>query len=153
MRTVEDLLNQKGWDVFTVSADASVHDAVTIMCERNVGAVIVAEGGSPVGIISERDCVRRVLLTGRSTRDTKVSQVMTTGVRSVSVHDTVDYCMQQITDRRIRHLPVLENGLLIGMISVGDVVKAQLSEQEDVISGLESYIHGPSASVRPPPAE
>lgn len=150
MRTVEDLLNHKGWDVFTVAADASVHDAINIMCTRNVGAVVVVENGTPIGIISERDCVRRVMLLGRSTRDTSISAIMTSPVRSVSLHDTVDDCMQMMTERRIRHLPVLDNGLLVGMISVGDVVKAQLTEQEEVISGLESYIHGPSASVRPP---
>jgi CBS domain-containing protein len=150
MRTVEDLLNQKGWDVFTVGADASVHDVISIMSTRNVGAIVVVENGTPVGIISERDCVRRVMLTGRSTRDTSIGAVMTSPVRSVSLHDTVDDCMQLMTDRRIRHLPVLDNGLLIGMVSVGDVVKAQLTEQEELISGLESYIHGPSASVRPP---
>jgi signal-transduction protein with cAMP-binding, CBS, and nucleotidyltransferase domain len=149
MRTVEDLLNQKGWDVFTVGADASVHDVISLMCSRNVGAIVVAENGAPVGIISERDCVRRVMLSGRSTRDTAISAVMTSPVRSVSLHDTVDDCMQLMTERRIRHLPVLDNGLLIGMVSVGDAVKAQLTEQEEVISGLESYIHGPSARVRP----
>jgi CBS domain-containing protein len=150
MRTVEDLLNQKGWDVFTVGADASVHDVISIMATRNVGAIVVTDNGTPVGIISERDCVRRVMLSGRSTRDTSIAAVMTSPVRSVSLHDTVDNCMQLMTDRRIRHLPVLDNGLLVGMISVGDVVKAQLTEQEELISGLESYIHGPSASVRPP---
>jgi CBS domain-containing protein len=150
MRTVEELLNQKGWDVFTVSADASVHDVVSIMAERNVGAIVVAENGAPVGIVSERDFVRRVMLQGRSPKETNITQVMSTAVRSVSLHDSVDHCMQQMTDRRIRHLPVLDNGLLVGMISVGDVVKTQLSEKEDMIAGLESYIHGPSASVRPP---
>ncbi|HEY6880559.1 MAG TPA: CBS domain-containing protein [Polyangiales bacterium] len=150
MRTVEELLNQKGWDVFTVSADASVHDVVSIMSERNVGAIVVTEKETPVGIISERDCVRRVMLPGRSTRATSISAVMSSPVRTVGLRDTVDQCMQLMTDRRIRHLPVVDNGALVGMISVGDVVKAQLSEQEELICGLESYIHGPSASVRPP---
>jgi CBS domain-containing protein len=151
MRTVEELLNQKGWDVFTVAADASVHDVVSIMAERNVGAIVVVENGAPVGIISERDCVRRVMKPGRSPRDTSISAVMTAPVRSVSLHDTVDLCMKQMTERRIRHLPVLDNGLLVGMISVGDVVKAQLADQEDLICSMESYIHGSSSvSVRPP---
>lgn len=150
MRTVEELLNQKGWDVFTVDAGASVHDVITIMCARNVGAIVVAENGTPVGIISERDCVRRVMLSGRPPRDTAIAAVMTSPVRSVGLQDSVDDCMKLMTERRIRHLPVLDNGLLVGMVSVGDVVKAQLSEQEELISGLESYIHGPSASVRPP---
>jgi CBS domain-containing protein len=88
------------------------------------------------------------MLHGRSARDTRVGQVMSGSVQTVSPHDTIDYCMQQMTDRRLRHLPVVERGVLIGMISVGDAVKAQLSDQEDVISGLESYIHGPSVGVR-----
>jgi CBS domain-containing protein len=149
MRTVEELLNQKGWEVFTVSADATVHDVVSIMSERNVGAIVVTENGAPIGIVSERDFVRRMMLQGRSPKDTNITQVMSSGMRSVSLQDTVDYCMQQMTDRRIRHLPVLDNGLLVGMISVGDVVKTQLAEQQDTIIGLETYIHGPSVSVRP----
>jgi CBS domain-containing protein len=151
MQTVEELLKQKGRNVWTVSPDASVHDAVDLMCERNIGAILVCTGDEVLGILSERDCVRRVMLHGRSSRDTRVSQVMSGSIRSVSPHDTVDHCMQQMTDKRVRHLPVLDDdGMLVGMISVGDVVKAQLSEQENLISGLESYIHGTSASVRPP---
>ena len=150
MRTVDDLLGQKGRDVYVVAPDASVHDAVRIMCERNVGAVVVCSNRELVGIISERDCVRRVMLPGRSPHETKVSQAMTHPVRSVGVHDSVDHCMQMMTDKRVRHLPVMDGTRVVGMISVGDVVKAQLTEQEEVISGLESYIHGPSASVRPP---
>jgi CBS domain-containing protein len=150
MQTVEELLKQKGRAVWTVSPDATVHDAVDLMCERNIGAVVVCTGDEVLGVLSERDCVRRVMRHGRSAHDTKVSQVMTTAVRSVSAHDTVDHCMQQITDKRIRHLPVLDDGSLVGMISVGDVVKAQLAEQESLISGLETYIHGGSSvSVRP----
>ncbi|MEY4514084.1 MAG: hypothetical protein RLZZ450_6206 [Pseudomonadota bacterium] len=148
MRTVEELLNEKGRDVFEVSPDASVQDAIRLMAERNVGAVLVRADDEVLGILSERDCVRRVMLHGRSARDTRVGQVMSGSVQTVSPHDTIDYCMQQMTDRRLRHLPVVERGVLIGMISVGDAVKAQLSDQEDVISGLESYIHGPSVGVR-----
>jgi signal-transduction protein with cAMP-binding, CBS, and nucleotidyltransferase domain len=150
MQTVEELLKQKGRDVWTVAPEASVHDAVELMCERNIGAIVVCTGEEVLGILSERDCVRRVMAHGRSARDTRVSQVMTSAVRSVSLHDTVDDCMQLITDKRVRHLPVLDDGMLVGMISVGDVVKAQLREQESLISGLESYIHGASVSVRPP---
>lgn len=150
MRRVKDLLEEKGHDVFVVSPDATVHDAVRMMCDRNVGAVVVCDQGDLVGILSERDCVRRVMLQGRSARTTRVSEVMTTSVCSVSLYDTVDQCMQLITDRRFRHLPVLDGTRVVGIISVGDAVKAQLSEKDDLIVGLESYIHGPSASVRPP---
>jgi len=151
MQTVEELLERKGRKVWTVSPDASVHDAIELLCTHNIGAVVVCVGDEVVGVFSERYCVRRVMLQGRAARDTKVSQVMTSQVRAVNAHDSVDHCMQLITDKRVRHLPVLEEGRLVGMISVGDVVKTQLNDQENVISGLESYIHGPSASVRPPP--
>jgi signal-transduction protein with cAMP-binding, CBS, and nucleotidyltransferase domain len=148
MRTVEELLNQKGHDVYEVSPDASVQDAIRLMAERNVGAVLVRADDEVLGILSERDCVRRVMLQGRSARDTRVGQVMSGSVQTVSRHDTIEYCMQQMTDRRLRHLPVVEDGQLLGMISVGDAVKAQLSDQEEIISGLESYIHGPGVSAR-----
>jgi CBS domain-containing protein len=149
MRTVEELLKEKGRDVYAVSPDATVHEAIGVMAERNVGAVVVRNGDEVLGILSERDCVRRVMLLGRAARDTRVGQVMSGAVRTVSLHDSIDQCMQLMTERRLRHLPVIDNGQLVGMISVGDAVKAQLSDQEDLISGLESYIHGPSVSVRP----
>jgi CBS domain-containing protein len=150
MRTVDELLSQKGRDVYTVSPEATVYEAARVMAERNVGAVLVSENGDAVGIFSERDCTRRVLLEGRSAHDTRVEDVMTGVLRAVSLHDSVDHCMQMMTDKRVRHLPVVDDGRVVGVISVGDVVKAQLSEQEELISGLESYIHGTSASVRPP---
>lgn len=150
MRTVDDLLSHKGRDVWHVSPSATVYEAARVMSERNVGAVLVCADGNPVGIISERDLTRRVLLEDRPARHTRVEEVMTGVLRSVSRHDTVDHCMQLMTDKRVRHLPVVEGGRVVGMISVGDVVKEQLTEQEELISGLESYIHGPSASVRPP---
>jgi CBS domain-containing protein len=150
MQTVGDLLNRKGRDVWFISPDATVHEAAALMEERNVGAVLVCKDGQILGILSERDCVRRVMLQRRSPASTRVREVMTTPIQSVTLHETVDHCMQQMTDRRVRHLPVVEGGQLLGMISMGDVMKAELSEQEDLISGLESYIHGPSASARPP---
>lgn len=152
MQTVEELLKQKGRDVWSVAPQASVHEAISVMTERNVGAVLVCTGRTAVGILSERDCVRRVMLPGRSALDTRVEQIMTKPVRTVSLHDSVDECMKLMTDNRMRHLPVMDSGELVGMISVGDVVKAQLNEQEQLISGLESYIHGPSVSTRPPAA-
>jgi signal-transduction protein with cAMP-binding, CBS, and nucleotidyltransferase domain len=150
MQTVDDLLNRKGRDVYMVAPSATVYEAARVMVERNVGAVLISTQGDAIGILSERDCMRRVMLEGRSPHDTHVEDVMTGVLRSVSLHDTVDHCMQMMTDKRVRHLPVVDNGRVVGMISVGDVVKAQLSEQEQLISGLESYIHGPSASARPP---
>lgn len=150
MQTVQQLLDRKGWGVWSVSPRTSVHEAMTQLEERNVGAVLVLEGDRIVGILSERDCVRRVMLDQLPSMTTPVSQVMTTPVKCVKVHDTVDRCMRTITELRVRHLPVLEGERAVGMISVGDVVKAQLSEQESLIHDLESYITGSPASVRPP---
>jgi len=150
MRTVDDVLSEKGRELHVVAPDATVHEAVRIMAERNIGAVVVCSRGELLGIISERDCVRRVMLQGRSAHETRVDQAMTSPVRSVGLRDSIDRCMQLMTDKRVRHLPVVEGKRVVGMLSVGDAVKAQISEQEDLIEGLESYIHGPSASVRPP---
>lgn len=150
MQTVGDLLKQKGRDVFHVAPTATVLEAAALMSERNVGAVLVCSNGQIAGILSERDCVRRVMLQRKSPLETRVAEVMTSPIKSVSTNNTVDECMQLMTDRRIRHLPVVEGSRLVGIISMGDVMKAELTEQENVISGLESYICGPSASVRPP---
>ena len=150
MQTVGDLLKQKGSDVFHIAPTATVLEAAALMAERNVGAILVCSNGQIAGILSERDCVRRVMLQRRTALETRVADVMTTPIKCVSLKESVDQCMQLMTDRRIRHLPVVESGRLVGIISMGDVMKAELMEQENVISGLESYIHGPSASVRPP---
>ena len=150
MLTVGDLLNHKGSNVWSVSPEATVHDAASLMSERNVGAVLVCSGTQIIGILSERDCVRRVMLQRRSALTTHVAEVMTSPIKCVSLHESVDHCMELMTERRIRHLPVVEEGRLLGIVSMGDVMKAELSQQENLISGLESYIHGTSASVRPP---
>jgi len=150
MQTVEQLLDRKGWGVWSVSPDTSVHDAMAQLAERNVGAVLVLDSERIVGIFSERDCVWRVMLKQLPSLTTPVSQVMSTPVKCVKVHDTVERCMRTISQLRVRHLPVLEGERAVGMISVGDVVKAQLSEQESLIHDLETYITGSPASVRPP---
>lgn len=150
MLTVGDLLNHKGSNVWSVSPEATVHEAASLMSERNVGAVLVCSGTQIVGILSERDCVRRVMLQRRSALTTHVAEVMTSPIKCVSLHESVDECMGLMTERRIRHLPVVEEGRLLGIVSMGDVMKAELSQQENLITGLESYIHGTSASVRPP---
>jgi CBS domain-containing protein len=142
MQTVQQLLNHKGWGAWSISADATVHEALTLLCERNVGALLVTDAERPVGILSERDCVRRVMLPRRPAAITRVHEVMTAPVRWVRTVDTVEFCMRTMTEQRVRHLPVLEDERVVGMISVGDVVKAQLSEQESLIHDLESYISG-----------
>jgi CBS domain-containing protein len=149
MQTVKQVLSLKGWDVWSVAPDQTVHEAMALLSERNVGALPVIEDGRLLGIFSERDCVRRVMLARRSSTETRVRTVMTSPVKSVRVTETVDSCMRIMTDLRIRHLPVLEADRVVGMISVGDLVKAQLTEKESLINDLESYISG-SPSARPP---
>ena len=137
---VEQLLTDKGREVYTISPDATVLEALQKLAEHNIGALPVTEGGQRVGIFSERDYARKVILRGRASRDTSVRDSMTPDVVSVTPGDDMAFCMQLMTDKRIRHLPVLEDGRLIGLISVGDVVKAVMAEQKFMIEQLESYI-------------
>ena len=148
MQTVQQLLSQKGTQVWSVSPEQSVYEATAKLSERNVGALVVLDDERMVGIFSERDCVRRVMLARRSFTDTRVREVMTTAVKTARLSDSVDRCMRVMTELRIRHLPVIEEDRVVGMISVGDLVKAQLSEQESLIHDLESYIGGTGAGVR-----
>jgi len=149
MQTVQQLLSQKGTQVWSVSPEQSVYEATAQLSERNVGALIVLDDEERlVGIFSERDCVRRVMLARRSFTDTRVRDVMTTSVKVARLNDSVDRCMRTVTELRIRHLPVVEDERVVGMISVGDLVKAQLSEQESLIHDLESYIGGTGAGLR-----
>jgi CBS domain-containing protein len=150
MQTVQQLLDRKGWGVWSIAPDARVYEAISLLAAHNVGAVVVTRGEQLAGILSERDCVRRVMLEGRSANATRVADVMTAAVTSVRTEDTVERCMRIMTDQRMRHLPVVEGDRVVGMISVGDVVKAQISEQEALINDLESYITGSPVSVRPP---
>lgn len=140
--TVGQLLRSKGSEVWSVRSDASVYEALTDMASRDVGALPVVDDGKLVGILSERDYARKVILKGRSSRETKVSEVMTSSVVTVQPEQTMQDCMELMTARRIRHLPVEKNGDLIGIISVGDVVKATIAEQAFLIEQLQSYIQG-----------
>ena len=140
--TVGQLLRSKGSQVWSVRSDASVYEALTDMASRDVGALPVVDDGKLVGILSERDYARKVILKGRSSRETKVSEVMTSSVVTVQPEQTMQDCMELMTARRIRHLPVEKNGDLIGIISVGDVVKATIAEQAFLIEQLQSYIQG-----------
>lgn len=152
MQTVQQLLNRKGWGAWAVSPETALLDALMQLEARNVGALVVLDHERLLGILSERDCVRRVMLAGLSPVTTLVNEVMSSPVLSVKLHDSVDYCMRTMTDLRVRHLPVVDGERVVGMISVGDIVKAQLSEQESLIHDLESYIVGSPATVRPPAA-
>lgn len=147
MQTVQHLLGRKGSQVWSVSPDQSVFEATSLLAQRNIGALVVLEDERLVGIFSERDCVRRVVLARRSLTDTCVGDVMTRSVKIARLHDTVDYCMRVMTELRIRHLPIVDEERVVGVISVGDLVKAQLSEQESLIHDLESYIGGTAAGM------
>jgi CBS domain-containing protein len=140
MKTVRQLLQAKGREVHSVAPDARVFDALKLMAERNVGALVVLEGARLAGIFSERDYARKVILLGKSSHDIPVREIMTAKVITVHPGQTVEECMELMTEKRIRHLPVLEGERLVGMLSIGDLVKEVIAEQEQTIKQLESYI-------------
>jgi len=142
MQTVRQLLQEKGHIVWSIGPDESVYDAVKLMAEKGIGALIVVDRAKTVGMLSERDYARKVILVGRSSKETKIREIMTTQVISADPHQSVQECMTIMTEKRIRHLPVMEDDQLIGMISIGDLVKAIIAEQQFVISQLEHYISG-----------
>lgn len=140
MLTVRELLGKKGGEVWSVGPDRTVYDALQLMSDRNVGAILVLDGSRLLGILSERDYARQVILKGKASRDTPVREIMTTKVICVVPERTIEDCMALMTDKHIRHLPVLEDGRLVGVLSIGDVVKAVISEKQFIIEQLESYI-------------
>jgi CBS domain-containing protein len=142
MQTVNQLLKVKGGQVFAVSPADSVLHSIEIMAERHIGALLVMDDGSLLGIISERDYARKVILMNRSSRDTPVGDIMTAPAVTVTPDDTVHHCMELMTDGRFRHLPVVEAGRVVGMLSIGDLVKAVIEEQSEKIEQLERYIAG-----------
>ncbi len=142
MKQVRQLLASKGHDVWSITPDASVYSALEFMAEKDIGALPVLEGERLAGIFSERDYARKVILMGRASKETPVRDVMTKKVYVVQPSYTVEACMALMTEKRIRHLPVVEEDKLIGIISIGDVVKDIIAEQEFVIEQLENYISG-----------
>ena len=142
MGTVSDLLRVKGHDVHTIERRASVLDAVRRMVDRNVGSLLVLDGGEIVGIITERDYLREIVLKGRTSRETPVEAIMTKQLVVVSPEDTIESCMAVMTEKRIRHLPVLREGSLAGLISIGDVVRRLSQDQKAEIRYLTDYITG-----------
>lgn len=141
MKTVRDILAIKGNEVFTVGADATVFDALGIMADKEVGALLVTgEKGQPVGLFSEREYARQVVLKGKASRDIPVRDIMVQNVVFVRPDQTVEDCMALMTDKRVRHLPVIDGGKVAGVVSIGDVVKTMISEKEFIISQLENYI-------------
>jgi CBS domain-containing protein len=142
MRTIRQILEQKGYEVLTIDPGASVYSAIEIMADNGIGSLMVMEDNRPVGLISERDYARKVILMGRSSRDTEVREVMTTHVYCVHPEQTVEECMALMTEKRVRHLPVTEDSRLLGIVSIGDLVKSIIAEQQFIIEQLEHYICG-----------
>lgn len=141
MATVRHLLDRKDRAVFSIEPDEPVLEAIRMMAEHHVGALLVMHGEELQGIVSERDYARKVILKGRSSAETAVSQIMSSPVVTVSLSNSVQECMQLMTARRVRHLPVVEGRRVVGMVSIGDLVKAVMEEQQHTIEQLESYIH------------
>lgn len=143
MKTVADILKAKGiTQTYTIHPAATVLEAITLMAEKGIGAVVVTEGEAVVGILSERDYARKVLLMERSSYNTEVADIMSANVITVTPKHSNEFCMQLMTEKRLRHLPVLDEGKLVGLVSIGDLVKDIISDQQSLIHQLESYIRG-----------
>lgn len=142
MATVQQLLKGKGREVWTLNPDESVLDAIRMMAEKDVGALVVTDGDKPVGIFTERDYARRVILEDRQSKTTPIRDVMSTHIVCASPEQTIEECMAVMTEKRVRHLPVLAEGKLAGIVSIGDLVKSRIADQEFIIEQLAHYIHG-----------
>ena len=140
--TIEAILAQKGTDIFSVSPDATVYDAVALMADKNVGALLVIQEATLVGLISERDYTRKVMLRGKRSRETFVHEIMSSGLTVISPREPVENCLRMMTDKRIRHLPVVDGEAIRGVISIGDLVKWVIATQSAAIQHLEMYISG-----------
>lgn len=142
MKLVKHLLDFKGRDIVSITPDASVLDAIKLMADKLVGSLLVMEGDKLIGIVTERDYARKVIIKGRSSQSTKVSEIMTSDIFSATWDNTVDECMALMTQRKIRHLPVVDDGAVTGVLSIGDLVGAIISDQQAEIEQLEHYISG-----------
>lgn len=140
MKSVRDILKTKGADVWCVAPDDTVFAALQRMAEKEVGALVVTEGGQVVGLLSEREYARKVALLGRSSPTTRVREIMVSPVVYVQLHQTIEECMALMTEKRTRHLPVIEDGKLVGLISIGDIVKSVIADQQFTIEQLVRYI-------------
>lgn len=140
MRTVRQLLASKAPEVYAIGPDAPVIDAIRLMAEKRIGAVVVLQGGALAGILSERDYARKIVLEGRSSKDTQVREIMSAEVLTIGLDDTVEGCMQIVTERRIRHLPVVDGDAVLGVVSIGDLVKAVIEDQQLELDQLQRYI-------------
>jgi CBS domain-containing protein len=142
MKTVKNILRVKGSKVYSISPDATVYEALNRMADKNVGAMLVFEGNNLVGMISERDYSRKTVLKGRLSKGTAVRDIMTTELVTVHPDDDIEACMELFTDKRVRHLPVIEKGKVVGIVSIGDIVKSIIDYKDFIIEELENYIKG-----------
>ena len=142
MKLIKHLLDRKGRQIVSIRPDATVLDAIRLMGEKNIGAVAVMDGDRLLGIMSERDYARKVIVKGRASDSTPVSAIMTADVVTTSSLETVNHCMALMTERRIRHLPVVDDNVVVGVISIGDLVQAIIADQQEAIEQLEQYISG-----------
>jgi CBS domain-containing protein len=140
--TIDAILNTKGGEIYSIAPDATVFEAIAMMDDKNVGALLVMRNDQVVGIISERDYTRKVFLRGKRSRETQVAEIMSPEVTVTHPREPVDKCLRMMTDKHIRHLPVVDGGSVVGVISIGDLVKYIISCQSAAIAHLESYIHG-----------
>ncbi|MCI0746850.1 MAG: CBS domain-containing protein [Verrucomicrobia subdivision 3 bacterium] len=140
--TIEEVLRHKSGELYTISPDATVFDAIQQMADKNIGALLVMAGSDLIGVISERDYTRKVALKGKSSRDTRVQEILSTPVIAVTPHHTVEECMRLMTVNRVRHLPIMRGNEVIGIVSIGDLVNSIISAQSVTITQLESYITG-----------
>ena len=140
--TVRDILQNKGGEVWTTSPETTVYDAIGLMGEKNIGALVAVDGGEVIGVLSERDYSRKVVLQNRTSRDTLVGDILSRPAITVGCGDSIETCMQLMTSRRIRHLPVVEDGALIGLVSMGDLVNWVMQSQRHTIQQLQGYISG-----------
>jgi CBS domain-containing protein len=140
--TIGTVLHHKGATVWTISPQATVYDAIQLLAQKNIGALPVVEGDKLIGIFSERDYTRKVALEGKTSHNTKVGEILTTTIATISPHDTVEEAMRLMSEKHIRHLPVMENGRMVGLVSIGDMVNWIISAQTATIDQMESYLSG-----------
>jgi CBS domain-containing protein len=140
MKTVRNILQYKSQSIYSVDPDTSVLDALKIMMDKNISALLVMNGPELKGIFTERDYARKIILQGKSSKETKIKEAMTANLEVINPNSSIDYCMQIMTDKHIRHLPIVDNGKVSGMISIGDLVKFVIDDQKQTIEQLQSYI-------------
>ena len=141
MKKVSEVLARKGRSIISVTPEAKVFEALKLMSDKNIGSVLVMEGPTYVGLLTERDYARKVILKGKASSDVRVKDIMSTGLPEIKLETSIDHCMKLMSDNNLRYLPVFEGGVVIGIISINDVIKAVIANHQDTIQQLENYIH------------